>query len=83
MSAPTRDSLTHSRSLGLPVLPWDKTYVVLRILPPHLLVSLVRDPRGPARLLRIREDNLDTVLVFLMRMGKMPGKLRFRWTGPY
>ena len=36
---------------------------VLRILPPHLLVSLVRDPRGPAQLLRIREDNLDTVVV--------------------
>ena len=54
-----RDSLTHSRSLGLPALPWAKSYAVLRILPPHLLVSLVRDPRGPARLLRIREDNLD------------------------
>ena len=23
------------------------------------------------------------VLVFQTRMGKMPGKLRFRWTGPY
>ena len=23
------------------------------------------------------------VLVFQMRMGKMPGNLRFRWTGPY
>ena len=29
VSAPTRDSLTHSRSLGLPDLPWVKTYVVL------------------------------------------------------
>ena len=55
----TRDSLTHSRPLGLPALPWGKTYVVLRILPPYLLVALVRDPRGPARLLRIREDNLN------------------------
>ena len=56
----TRDSLTHSRPLGLPALPWGKTYVVLRILPPYLLVALVRDPRGPARLLRIREDNFDS-----------------------
>ena len=63
VSAPTRDSLTHYRSLGLPTVPWFKTYAVLRILPPHLLVSLVRDPRGPARLLRIREDNLDTVTI--------------------
>ena len=23
------------------------------------------------------------VLVFQTRMGQMPGKLRFRWTGPY
>ena len=23
------------------------------------------------------------ILVFLTRMGKMSGKLRFRWTGPY
>ena len=23
------------------------------------------------------------VLVFQTRMGKIPGKLRFRWTGPY
>ena len=60
MSSSTRDSLTHSRSLDLPALPWAKTRAVLRILPPRSLDSLVRDPHGLARLLRIREENLDT-----------------------
>ena len=32
VSAPPRDSLTHSRSLALPALPWVKTYAVLRIV---------------------------------------------------
>ena len=59
MFASTRDSLTHCRSLDLRALPWAKTRTVLRILPPRSLDSLVQDPRGPARLLRIREDNLD------------------------
>ena len=62
MSTSTWDSLTHSRSLDLPALPRAKSYAVLRILPPHSPNSLVRDPRGPARLLRIREDNLDNTL---------------------
>ena len=59
MSASTRDSLTLSRSLDLPALPWAKTCAIFRILPPRSPDSLVRDPCGPARLLRIREDNLD------------------------
>ena len=32
----------------------------LGIIPPPLSVSLVRDPRGPAQLLHIREEYLDT-----------------------
>ena len=59
MSASTRDSLTHSRLLDVPALPWAKTRAVLRILPPRSPDSLIRDPRGLARLLRIREDNLE------------------------
>ena len=66
VSASTCVSLTHSRSLDLPASPWAKPCVVPRILPPHLLDSLVRDPCGPAQLLRIREDNLDSVLSHVM-----------------
>ena len=33
------------------------------IFPRRSSVSLVRDPRGPARLLRIREEYLDNVVV--------------------
>ena len=36
-----------------------KTHTILRLLPPRFPNSLVRDPRGLARLLRIREDNVD------------------------
>ena len=35
---------------------------------------------------KIREKDFSVgkaVLVFQTRMGQMPGKLRFRWTGPY
>ena len=60
MSASTRVSLTLSRSLDLHALPGAKACAILRILPPRSLDSLVRDPHGLARLLRIREENLDT-----------------------
>ena len=36
-----------------------KTYTTLTLLPSCFLDSLVQDPRGPARLLRIREVILD------------------------
>ena len=39
-----------------------KSCAVLRILPPRSPDSLVQDPRGPVRLLRIRKDNLDNVV---------------------
>ena len=62
VSASTHDSLTLSHSLDLPALPWAKTRVALRILPPRSPNPLVWDPRGPPRLLRIREDILDNVI---------------------
>ena len=61
VSASTRGSLTLSHSLDLHALSWAKTRAALRILPPRSPDPLVRDPRGPARLLRIREYNLDNV----------------------
>ena len=59
MSTSTCDSLTLSRLLDLHAPRSTKTHEIFRLLPPSLPDSLVRDPCGPARLLRICEDNLD------------------------
>ena len=42
-------------------------------------MSVDRHRRGNEREFGIRK----LVLVFQTRMGNMPGKLRFRWTGPF
>ena len=55
----TRGSLNRYRPLGLRILLRCQDLRDPRLLPPHLRDSLVQDPRGPARLLRIREDNID------------------------
>ena len=58
----TRGSLNRYRPLGLRILLRCQDLRDPRLLPPDLRDSLVQDPRGPARLLRIHEDNLDTGL---------------------
>ena len=59
VSAPTQDSHALSRSLALPVSRGLKPYAISKVPPSSFLDSLVQDPRGPAPLLRIREENLD------------------------
>ena len=59
VSVTTRDSLNLYRSLELRILLWCQDLRDPKLLPPHIRDSLVQDPRGPARLLRIRENNLD------------------------
>ena len=61
VSVTTRDSLNLYRSLELRILLWCQDLRDPKLLPPHIRDSLVQDPRGPARLLRIRKDNLDNV----------------------
>ena len=53
------DPLTLSRSLNLPVYLWSQDLREPQTPPSQFLDSLVQDPHGPARLLRIHEDILD------------------------
>ena len=59
VSTSTHDSFTLSRSLALPIFPRSQDLRNSQRLPSRFLDSSVRDPRGPARLPRIREDFLD------------------------
>ena len=64
MFVTTRSSVILYRSLDLRILSRCQDLRDPRLLPPHFRDSLVQDPRGLARLLRICEDNLDTVKNF-------------------
>ena len=63
---PTHDSHALSRLLALPVSRGLKPYAISKAPPSSFLDSLVQDPRGPARLLRIREENLHIFVIAIL-----------------
>ena len=67
MSVSTHDPLTLSHSLTLPAYLWSQDLREPQTPPSYFLDSLVQDARGPARLLRIREDILDNMCVSFNR----------------